>query len=75
MMAEAKKATKRQLGLIGRLIRFVRQVVAELRQVVRPTRQELWTYSKVVVVFVVIVMAFIFGVDWLANLGVMALFG
>ncbi|MDR2454219.1 MAG: preprotein translocase subunit SecE [Bifidobacteriaceae bacterium] len=74
-MAQAKKATKRQLGPIGRLIRFVRQVVAELRQVVRPTRQELWTYSKVVVVFVLIVMAFIFGVDWLVSEGVMALFG
>ncbi|MDR2379933.1 MAG: preprotein translocase subunit SecE [Bifidobacteriaceae bacterium] len=75
-MAQAKKAaTKRQLGPIGRLIRFIRQVVAELKQVVRPTREELWTYSKVVVVFVLIVMAFIFGVDWLANLGVMTLFG
>jgi preprotein translocase subunit SecE len=74
-MAQAKKAVKRKLGPIGRLIRFVRQVVAELRQVVRPTRQELWTYSKVVVVFVLIVMAFIFGIDWLANRGVMALFG
>jgi preprotein translocase subunit SecE len=74
-MAQAKKATERELGLIGRLIRFVRQVVAELKQVVRPTRQELWTYSKVVVVFVLIVMAFIFGVDWVVGKGVMALFG
>ncbi|MDR1118826.1 MAG: preprotein translocase subunit SecE [Bifidobacteriaceae bacterium] len=74
-MAQAKKAVKRPLGPLGRLIRFVRQVAAELRQVVRPTRQELWTYSRVVVVFVLIVMAFIFGVDWLTNKGVMALFG
>ena len=74
-MAQAKKAAKRQLGLIGRLIRFVRQVVAELKQVVRPTRQELMTYSSVVVVFVLIVMAFIFGVDYLVGKGVMALFG
>jgi preprotein translocase subunit SecE len=74
-MAQAKKAVKRKLGPFGRLIRFVRQVAAELKQVVRPTRQELWTYSKVVVVFVLIVMAFIFGVDWVVNKGVMALFG
>jgi preprotein translocase subunit SecE len=74
-MAQAKKTAKRQLSIVGRLVRFIRQVAAELKQVVRPTRQELWTYSKVVVVFVLIVMAFIFGVDWLANKGVMTLFG
>ncbi|MDR1393230.1 MAG: preprotein translocase subunit SecE [Bifidobacteriaceae bacterium] len=74
-MAKTKAATKRKLGPIGRLIRFVRQVVSELRQVVRPTREELWTYSRVVVVFVLIVMAFIFGVDWLTGKGVLALFG
>ncbi|MDR2252695.1 MAG: preprotein translocase subunit SecE [Bifidobacteriaceae bacterium] len=73
-MAQANKAAKPELGLIGRLLRFIRQVVAELKQVVRPTREELWTYSKVVVVFVMIVMAFIFGVDWLVGKVVMALF-
>ena len=31
---------------------FVRQVVAELRKVVRPTRNELITYTSVVLVFV-----------------------
>ena len=46
-------------GLIARIVLFVRQVVAELKKVVRPTRQELFTYIGVVVVFVVIVMAFV----------------
>jgi preprotein translocase subunit SecE len=37
---------------------FVRQVVAELRKVVWPTRQQLITYTIVVLVFVAAMMAF-----------------
>jgi preprotein translocase subunit SecE len=74
-MAKAKPARRERLGPIGALVRFIRQVVAELKKVVRPTRHELWTYSSVVVVFVLIVMGFIFVVDWLVGLGVVALFG
>ncbi len=46
-------------GLFARLALFVRQVVAELKKVVRPTRQELFTYIGVVLVFVLLVMAFV----------------
>ncbi|MDR3107776.1 MAG: preprotein translocase subunit SecE [Bifidobacteriaceae bacterium] len=74
-MAKAVEATERRLGLIGRLVRFIRQVIAELKKVVRPTRQELITYSSVVMVFVLIVMAFIFGVDFLIGKLVMWVFG
>jgi len=38
---------------------FYRQVVAELRKVVWPTRQQLITYFWVVLVFVVVVMTFV----------------
>jgi preprotein translocase subunit SecE len=38
---------------------FLRQVVAELRKVVRPTRNELITYTSVVLVFVLVVMAYV----------------
>lgn len=50
-------------GLFGRIALFWRQVVAELKKVVWPTRQDLITYTTVVLVFVVIVMAFITVVD------------
>jgi preprotein translocase subunit SecE len=43
-------------GILGRLIRFVREVVAELQKVIWPTRKELLTYTSVVVVFVTIMM-------------------
>jgi preprotein translocase subunit SecE len=38
---------------------FYRQVVAELRKVVWPTRSQLITYFWVVLVFVVVVMTFV----------------
>ena len=41
------------LSKIGRLRRFFRQVVAELRKVIWPTRPELVSYTIVVLVFVV----------------------
>ncbi len=50
-------------GLFARIALFWRQVVAEMQKVVWPTRNELSTYVMVVLVFVVIVMAFITVVD------------
>ena len=38
---------------------FYRQVVAELRKVVWPTRQQLITYFWVVLVFVLVVMSYV----------------
>jgi preprotein translocase subunit SecE len=40
-----------------------RQVIAELRKVVRPTRSELITYTSVSMVFVITVMAFVAALD------------
>jgi preprotein translocase subunit SecE len=37
---------------------FLRQVIAEMRKVVRPTRTELITYTSVVLVFVVAIMVY-----------------
>ncbi len=42
---------------------FIAQVMAELRKVVRPTQRELITYTIVVLVFVMVIMAFVFGLD------------
>ena len=74
-MAKTTKDTATKAGPIARLVRFVRQVIAELKKAVRPTRQELITYASVVVVFVLIVMGFIWLVDFILGKGVMALFG
>lgn len=50
-------------SVFARIALFVRQVVAELKKVVRPTRAELLRYTAVVLVFVAVVMAFVTLVD------------
>ncbi|GAA4348730.1 preprotein translocase subunit SecE [Angustibacter luteus] len=50
-------------GPLSRIGLFFRQVMAELRKVVRPTRTELLTYTAVCMVFVVSVMAFVAALD------------
>ncbi len=47
-----------------RIVIFIRQVFAELRKVVTPTRKELFSYTAVVLVFVVIMMAIVTGLDY-----------
>lgn len=42
---------------------FYRQVVAELRKVVYPTQEQLITYFIVVMVFVLVMMALVSGLD------------
>ncbi|WP_454050877.1 preprotein translocase subunit SecE [Cellulomonas sp. Marseille-Q8402] len=54
---------EKRRGLFARIALFVRQVVAELKKVVRPSRNELVTYTGVVLVFVAVVMAFVTVVD------------
>ncbi len=43
-------------GVFERLARFFREIVAELRKVIWPTRKELLTYTTVVVVFVAVIL-------------------
>ena len=51
---------------------FIRQVIAELRKVVTPTRRELVLYSITVLLFVVFMILLIFGLDsvfsWLSRI-------
>jgi preprotein translocase subunit SecE len=52
-----------RVGVFGRIGRFFREVVAELRKVIWPTRKELLTYASVVVVFVAVLMAIVATLD------------
>jgi preprotein translocase subunit SecE len=47
----------------GKPVRFVRESVSELRKVLWPSRNELVTYSIVVIIFVVIMVALVAGLD------------
>ncbi|MET7640292.1 preprotein translocase subunit SecE [Streptomyces sp. NPDC005438] len=51
-------------GPFGRLALFYRQIVAELRKVVWPSRNQLTTYTSVVIVFVVIMIALVTVLDY-----------
>jgi preprotein translocase subunit SecE len=62
---KARKGGKRgKKGPFGRLALFYRQIVAELRKVVWPTRNQLSTYTTVVIVFVVIMIGLVTVIDY-----------
>ena len=63
------------MGLFARIGRFFREVVAELRKVIWPTRKELLTYTAVVVTFVAVVMAIVAGLDFGFAKAVLWVFG
>ena len=58
-----------------KLVKFLREVIAELRKVIWPNRKQMVTYTAVVLVFVVFMVAFISGVDVAFIKGVSWLFG
>jgi preprotein translocase subunit SecE len=71
----ARTAKDTRPGLFARLFRFLREVVAELRKVIWPTRKQMITYTLVVLVFVAFMVAAIFGLDLGLTQGIDALFG
>ncbi len=54
---------------------FYRQIVAEMRKVVWPTRGELSTYTAVVIVFVVCIIGIVASMDYGISKAVQAVFG
>ncbi|MFF9868513.1 preprotein translocase subunit SecE [Streptomyces sp. NPDC093595] len=59
-----RKGGKRgKKGPLGRLALFYRQIIAELRKVVWPTRSQLSTYTTVVIIFVVVMIGLVTVID------------
>jgi preprotein translocase subunit SecE len=54
---------------------FVREVVAELRKVIWPTRKELGTYTTVALVFILVMVAIVTSLDYGLTKLVIAIFG
>ncbi len=54
---------------------FYRQVVAELRKVIWPTRKELITYTSVVLVFVMVMVLVVAAFDFAFGKAVISVFG
>jgi len=67
--------TTERLGLFGRMSLFLRQVMFELKKVVWPTKEQLVTYTAVVVVFVTIMGLIIAALDFAFVKLVLLVFG
>ncbi|CAL9542720.1 MULTISPECIES: preprotein translocase subunit SecE [Streptomyces] len=62
---KTRKGGKRgKKGPLKRLALFYRQIVAELRKVVWPSRNQLTTYTTVVIIFVVIMIGLVTVIDY-----------
>jgi preprotein translocase subunit SecE len=75
VVANARKDRAEKRSPLGRFTLFIRQVVNELKKVVTPTRKELVSFTLVVLVFVIIMMALVGGLDWVFSLVVNFVFG
>jgi len=58
----------------SRVLEFLREVRSEWRQVAWPTRSEIFNSSLVVLVVLVALVCFIFGLNWLFSHGFIDLF-
>ncbi len=74
-MSEEIVTTEDSQGIFGRIGLFYRQVVSELRKVVWPTRNQLTTYTSVVLVFVGFVILVVSIFDFVLTKVVFWVFG
>lgn len=61
--APKSAASRRQLGFFGRILQFFREVMAELKKVVTPTRKQLVNYTLVVLGFILFMMLLVTALD------------
>ncbi|MPZ62796.1 MAG: preprotein translocase subunit SecE [Propionibacteriales bacterium] len=77
-MTETRSAASSRDGGGGRRTSpatFYRQVVAEMRKVVWPTRQQLITYFWVVLMFVLVMIAIVSALDYVLGRLMFRIFG
>jgi preprotein translocase subunit SecE len=75
VVANAKRDRASRRNPFARMALFIRQVIAELKKVVTPTRKELVSFTVVVLVFVIIMMALVWGLDQVFGWLVLWVFG
>jgi preprotein translocase subunit SecE len=75
VVANAKRERAARRNPFARIALFIRQVFGELKKVVTPTRKELVSFTIVVLIFVIIMMAIVYGLDQLFGLLVLYVFG
>jgi preprotein translocase subunit SecE len=72
-----KEKTKRNIfsRVFSTIVLFIRQVIDEIKKVITPTKQEVITYTGVVLVFVLVLMGFITAFDYGVGQGITLIFG
>ncbi|WP_074261058.1 preprotein translocase subunit SecE [Agromyces cerinus] len=75
VVANAKRDRAARRNPFSRVALFIRQVIAELKKVVTPTRKELVSFTTVVLVFVIIMMAIVWAFDQVFGWLVLYVFG
>lgn len=77
----SKKPTKKNskkidiVSIFKKITRFIKDVIVELKKVTWPSRKNLISYTIAVVVFVIIMMVVIYGIDSGAAAAIQAIFG
>jgi len=74
-MTESVESSEQKLGLFARVGLFYRQILSELKKVVWPTRKQLSTYTAVVLVFVLFIIAVVSLLDLVLTKIVFWVFG
>jgi len=74
-MVDEVHPEKESLGFFARIGLFYRQVLSELKKVVWPTREQLSTYTAVVIVFVAFIIAVVSLLDVVVTKVVFWVFG
>lgn len=75
LVGKAKRDREASSSGWSRLVLFLRQVFDELGKVVTPTRSELVNFTVLVLVFVLIMMAFVSVLDIFFGWGISWIFG
>ena len=74
-MTESVEQVAEKLGVFARVGLFYRQILSELKKVVWPTRKQLSTYTAVVLVFVLFIIAVVSLLDLVLTKIVFWVFG
>ncbi len=75
VVAIARRERQARRSPFARIALFIRQVIGELKKVVTPTRRELFGFTAVVLVFVIIMMAVVGALDFVFSALVVFVFG
>jgi len=65
----------KKASLFARIAKFIREVWAELRKVIWPTRKQMVTYTTVVLIFMIFMVALVAGLDLVFLKGMDFVFG